>query len=70
MKKAKNPKAKKFTLIEEPMNDAQTMEWWLFAGAMLGVVVGLLTERIALSLTMGVVFGLLSGMIHRAFRKK
>lgn len=69
--KEEKPKVKKkFSFLEEPMNDTQVMEWWIFACAMIGVVVGVLVDKIALSLLLGTTFGLLLSMIHRAFKKK
>lgn len=71
MSDEKAPKEKKkFRLVEEPMNDAQITELFIFAGGMVGVAVGVLTEKIGLMLLLGVAFGFLSSMLYRAFRKK
>ncbi len=69
-KSEKVEKKKPFTILEEPMNDDQVLEWWLFTGGIVGVVAGLLLDNIALFLILGSVFGLLAGFIHRAFKKK
>lgn len=71
MSEEKKPKEKKkFRLVEEPMTDAQTTELFIFAGGMVGVAVGVLTDKLGLAILLGVAFGFLSSMLWRAFRKK
>lgn len=60
---------RRFCLVEELMNDAQVMEWWIFAGGMVGIVAGLLLDRIGLCLLLGATFGLLSSMLWKNFKK-
>lgn len=63
------PQKKAWTFLAEPMNDVQTMEWFIFAGGILGIVAGVLFRKIAVSLALGTTFGLVSALIYRAFKK-
>ena len=61
---------RRFRLVEEPMSDSQVMEWWIFAGGMVGIVAGLLLDRIGLCLLLGATFGLLSSLLLKNFKKQ